>query len=382
MAIEGPLRELGIHDVFQLLDLSRKTGILRVASELRDNEGMVAFDRGKIVHAEIRSNPHPLGQLLLRSGKVTEAELARGRAMQAERGDRRRLGEILVANGAISLKELERQVRLQIEAVVFELMSWREGFFSFAEASVSDVPTDALVTISTEALLMEGARRIDEWSRIADKVPNLTVVPTLAPAPEADAGQLDLRPNEWEVLAAIDGVRNIRDISNTLARSEFDVAKIVYGLLATGVIELRKPERTSGSFARPSADPEAYVIEARKALREGRVDAAVEAGRQAVLADPDSAGAHHVLGLAFARMGRLRDAAEALRTASEADGVDASVQRSRGVVAVLRGELDEAIHAWGRCLELDPVHPDAERIRVGLEAVARLRALTESLRNG
>ena len=28
MAIEGPLRELGIHDVFQLLDLSRKTGTL------------------------------------------------------------------------------------------------------------------------------------------------------------------------------------------------------------------------------------------------------------------------------------------------------------------------------------------------------------------
>ena len=53
MAIEGPLRELGIHDVFQLLDLSRKTGTLRVVSELRDNEGMVVFDRGKIIHAEV-----------------------------------------------------------------------------------------------------------------------------------------------------------------------------------------------------------------------------------------------------------------------------------------------------------------------------------------
>jgi tetratricopeptide (TPR) repeat protein len=261
-------------------------------------------------------------------------------------------------------------------------MSWREGFFSFVEASVSDVPMDALVNISTEALLMEGARRIDEWSRTADKVPNLTVVPMLAAAPVADAGQLDLRPNEWEVLATIDGARNIRDMSNTLARSEFDVAKIVYGLLATGVIELRKPERTSGAFTRPAADPEAYVTEARRALRDGRVDAAVEAGRQAVLADPGNAAGHHILGLAFARMGRLRDAAEALRTASEADAVDAAVHRSRGIVAVLRGELDEAIHAWGRCLELDPVHPDAERIRVGLEAVARLRAIAETLHRG
>jgi tetratricopeptide (TPR) repeat protein len=261
-------------------------------------------------------------------------------------------------------------------------MSWREGFFSFVEESVTDVPMDALVNISTEALLMEGARRIDEWSRIADKVPNLTVVPMLAASSEANAGQLDLRPNEWEVLGTIDGVRNIRDLSNALARSEFDVAKIVYGLLATGVIELRRPERTSGAVARPTTDPEAYVTESRRALREGRVDAALEAARQGALADPGSGAAHYALGLAFVRMGRLRDAAEALRTASEADPMDGTVHRTRGVVAVMRGELDEAIHAWGRCLELDPVHPDAERIRVGVEAVARLRALAESLSRG
>ena len=53
MAIEGPLRELGIHDVFQLLDLSRKTGALRVTSELRDDAGDVLFDGGRVIHASI-----------------------------------------------------------------------------------------------------------------------------------------------------------------------------------------------------------------------------------------------------------------------------------------------------------------------------------------
>ena len=53
MAIEGPLRELGIHDVFQLLDLSRKTGALRVYSPERNNEGSVYFDAGTIVAATI-----------------------------------------------------------------------------------------------------------------------------------------------------------------------------------------------------------------------------------------------------------------------------------------------------------------------------------------
>src|SRR5437660_1177617 len=182
MAIEGPLRELGIHDVFQLLDLSRKTGVLRVTSELRHNAGTVYFDGGTIIFAEIRSNPHRLGALLLRTGKITEADLERGRDMQERQGDKRRIGEILVALGAITPRELERQVRFQIEEVVFELMSWREGYFSFTEGPLTDVATEATVRIPTEALLMEGARRIDEWSRIEGRIPHLGVIPALAAA--------------------------------------------------------------------------------------------------------------------------------------------------------------------------------------------------------
>src|SRR5947207_3077318 len=194
MAIEGPLRELGIHDVFQLLDLSRKTGVLRVTSELRHNAGTVYFDGGTIIFAEIRTNPHPLGALLLRTGKITEADLERGRDMQQRQGDKRRIGEILVALGAITPRELERQVRFQIEEVVFEMMSWREGYFSFTEGPLTDVATDATVRIPTEALLMEGARRIDEWSRIEGRIPHLGVVPTpAAPAARPAAGVDELR---------------------------------------------------------------------------------------------------------------------------------------------------------------------------------------------
>src|ERR1043166_5006881 len=97
MPIEGPLRELGIHDVFQLLDLSRKTGVLRVTSELRHNAGTISFEGGAIIFAEIRSNAQPIGALLWRAGKIAEADLERARDMQQRQGDKRRLGEILTA---------------------------------------------------------------------------------------------------------------------------------------------------------------------------------------------------------------------------------------------------------------------------------------------
>ena len=89
MAIEGPLKELGIHDVFQMLDLSRKTGVLNVVSRIRRNHGTVYFDSGSVVYAEIRSNPHRLGEMLVRNGTISQADLTR--AVGGESGkDRQR----------------------------------------------------------------------------------------------------------------------------------------------------------------------------------------------------------------------------------------------------------------------------------------------------
>src|SRR6478672_2010704 len=157
MAIEGPLRELGIHDVFQLLDLSRKTGALRVTSDLRDDEGVVLFDGGRVIHASVRSHPTSIERILRQAGKVNDADMAVAGALDARAGEG--LGDRLVRAGVLTQRELERQLRLAIESVVFELLSWQEGFFSFEERAVADVPLDARIRISTESLLMEGARR-------------------------------------------------------------------------------------------------------------------------------------------------------------------------------------------------------------------------------
>jgi hypothetical protein len=257
MAIEGPLRELGIHDVFQLLDLSRKTGMLRVRSEMREDEGLVIFDNGRVVQATIRSKAMPVELALLQAGRITEADLERARARQANGRATRDLVDILVDIGAVTLKELERQLRLQIESVVFELMSWREGFFSFEERGRGDIPHDIRISVSTESLLMEGARRIDEWSRIDDVVPSLDVVPDLAPMDGERGGgaTLDLLPHEWQVLTMIDGTRDLRAIAASLGRDEFEIAKIAYGLATTGVVVITVPA-SPDDVAAPASDVE------------------------------------------------------------------------------------------------------------------------------
>jgi hypothetical protein len=376
MAIEGPLRELGIHDVFQLLDLSRKTGTLRVTSDERDNEGIVYFDSGRVIHASIRSAPQPLGTMLLRSGKLTDADLEHARAVQRERLDAPRLGEILVEIGAITPRELERQVRQQIETVVFELMSWREGFFSFEERGVGDAPAEVSIKISTESLLMEGARRIDEWSRIADKVSGVDVIPVLAPVDDNHPTLLDLLPNEWSVLALIDGASDLRSIAGALGQSDFDVAKIMYGLVSTGVVALRAPE--AGSAGARVQDPTPYLQRAAAALAIGHVDEALSEARSAVAADPANPEARLLAARALSRLGRHADSVDELRRAIAADPLNAEAHYELGYAAARKGDLTMAVSSWDQFLKLKPAARSADRVRAAMESAMRLHNLIEA----
>lgn len=347
MAIEGPLRELGIHDVFQLLDLSRKTGVLRVTSELRHNAGTVYFDGGAVIYAEIRSNPHPLGGLLLRSGKITDADLERARDMQSRQGDPRRLGEILVSLGAITPRELQRQVRFQVEEVVFEVMNWREGYFSFTEGPLTNVPAEAAVRISTEALLMEGARRIDEWTRIEKRIPHLGVVPAYAASVQGGDGDLDLLPPEWEVLALIDGQRDLRAIAATLGRSDFDIAKTLFGLESAALIVLTDPGQMHRGRGGP-AEAAALVAEAESALGDNDLERARAAAEQAAVVQAHDPVVHLLLGRIHLAWGRAADAAEELRRALRLDPQAVAAQRLLGFALVQLGRLAEAVDQWER----------------------------------
>jgi hypothetical protein len=270
MPIEGPLRELGIHDVFQLLDLSRKTGVLRVLSELRDDEGLVYFDAGRVVHASIRS---------------------RGADFVVDRAGR-------------SQREIDRQLRKHIERVVFDLMSWSEGFFSFEERARGEMPVESRVTVSTESLLMEGARRFDEWSRIADVIPSVEVVPELAPVDEGrDGAMLDLLPHEWQVLSLIDGSRGLREIASTIPRDEFEVAKVAYGLVTTGIITVRSGVERMATP--PMTTAESFLVNARAHTKSGRHVEALDELRRAVQQDPLTPRVHLDVGFAAARVGDL-----------------------------------------------------------------------------
>ena len=380
MAIQGPLRELGIHDVFQLLDLGRKTGTLKITSALRQNEGTIWFHEAAVVAAAIESNPHPLGTALLRAGKIREEDLAQARAQQ-EHGNGRRIGEILVSAGALTDRELKTQVRAHIENAIFTMLGWTEGYFLFEECPVEEIPRETDLRISVEHLLLEGARRIDEWSRIQSRIAHAGVVPRLAPPLSSESGSLTLTPFEWRVLAASDGERDVQAIAVSLGEAEFDVARALFGLSSAGVVLLRDPALES-AHAAPRGDADALVRQGQEHLRAGNAEAARASAQAALDAFPEDARPHLLVGSILLVERRYLEAESSLREAVRLDPGRARPRRLLAWAQLGCGRLEEAVHGFEAWLALPGKDPDEEgHVRDVSGVVPAARHLVERLRS-
>lgn len=372
MAIEGPIRELALSDVFQLLDLSRKTGVLTVTGDPAGRKATIRFERGAVVGAELAGSTGRIDRLLLMAGKVTEAQVVRAVQLQRQQPGRR-IGTLLVEMGAVSEADLRRQLRFQIEEIVFDLIQWKDGYFRFEEAAPAGPADGVAVRVPTESLLMEAARRIDEWSTLEAKIPHMGVVPALT-GEGADEGVLDLHPREWEVLAEIDGVRPLKEIASDLGRSDFDVAKIVYGLVSTGVVDIADEVVAAAVPEQGDATLFEGLAAGHAALREGSPSRALRVLGDLARAYPDRPEVHALLARAHAGAGRWTDAGLALDRVISLDPLLPAAHYHLGFAAARVGNLARAEEAWGTYLRL----PDADTARRG--TAERARAAAAALR--
>jgi hypothetical protein len=131
------------------------------------------------------------------------------------------------------------------EAAIYTMMSWLQGDFNFIPDA--DAPEESITT-HTEQLLLEGARRVEEWADIKKAIPSTNVVFKFSPSGSPDA--VSLEPNEWQVLTQVNGARSVTEIAGVLGRDEFTVAKVLYGLISAGLLEVGE---------KPAASPQTIV---------------------------------------------------------------------------------------------------------------------------
>ena len=174
MAIKGILKEASLPDVIQLLSLGRKTGCLAIAD--RQNFGYIYFDDGQDRLRLDRQPARPAGRhpgAQRPDHRRTSSRQAVDRqASDREQQARRDPGG---AGRAHRGRSSTSYMRLQIEEAVYYLFTWTTGTFNF-EAGVRPEREDFLVSINPESLLLEGARRVDEWSLIEKKIPSFDLI--------------------------------------------------------------------------------------------------------------------------------------------------------------------------------------------------------------
>ena len=337
MTIRGSLKEASLPDVIQLLFLGRRTGCLSVAD--RQRHGSIYFEEGWVSFATIVNRRDRLGDMLLASGTITRAQLDQALALQSG-APGRRIGELLVSLGLLSPEELRQFVRRQIEEAVYSLFAWTTGTFSF-EAGVRPAPEEQLDRISPESLLLEGARRVDEWSLIQARIPSFDLIFAVLPG-QVESHQAAFTEAQRRLVPLLDGKRDVRQLIDASGLSEFEAAQALYGLVTAGLAH----KVGTSSAAAPARVLEARIEEHRNLgiafYRSGMLEEARREFRRIAELRPAEGTAPFHLGLIAARESSWDEAAALFRQAIDKSGPRAALLLNLGVALERRGRLDQA----------------------------------------
>lgn len=241
MSLSGNLKTVAFPDILQLLASGKKTGILECKTVSRQKE--VAFKDGNIIYASSVNNSEDLlGNMLLKRGKISKTDLERAITLHKQTG--RQLGTTLIDMNLFEKEEIAQCLKLQIEEIVYNLFSWKEGDFIFHEnAAPRNAPF--LIELSTMNVIMEGTRRIDEWIEIQKVLPPDDVLLRICKSPKNAAEEITLSLDEFRMLSLINGDRTVPALIDLSPMGEFVTCRSLYHLIVNGLVEVaghREPE--------------------------------------------------------------------------------------------------------------------------------------------
>jgi CheY-like chemotaxis protein len=232
--LSGDLSCISIPEVLQMLELQRQTGALTISSERGEivlflREGLLDFARGSSLSRSFR-----LGRYLVQTGAVERDKVRR--FLEVPRATKRLLGEAMVENGMVNDAQVVEALRVQTSELVYEVVGWRQGRFTFVRGGSSPEAALAALGLTPGGIVMEGFRRVDEWRLIEGSIDFDDTLLRDSGASDRLAESSDLTAEERCVLLAIDGQRSVREIVDSVPASTFDVCKILYQFLNSRIV--------------------------------------------------------------------------------------------------------------------------------------------------
>jgi hypothetical protein len=257
VSLDGNLRVFSVTEIFQMLGMQRKNGILTV--EGAKDTITIGFVNGRVVSADSISHPieNRLGALLVKAGLLSKEALASLLEVQKRRHER--LGRLLVSEELVRTEDVREALRIQVQRIVFGAFGWTEGRFRFSPEAVVDQDAELFPPLPTESILLEAARTFDELPGAQQKFPSNQIVfrrvggasglRPVAGAATAEKGTLSVSKREAETWKWIDGRRTVNEIRERAFLSDLDVLKGISDLLDRGLIEEGHVRETPAAVA-------------------------------------------------------------------------------------------------------------------------------------
>lgn len=231
----------GLMDMITFLSTTKRTGALVMLAN--DVKKTLFFTEGDVRMATSNVPEDRLGALMYRFGLVTRDQLRE--ALKQQSGERR-LGRVLIDMGIITPHDLYTIIRRQVEEIFYSVMLIRSGVFYFYSIRGKDrLPSQ--INLTTQNLLLEGVRRMDEMSYFRERIPSKDAI--MEVRPEIAPTQLD-EVNK-KVYKLIDGMRSVGEIARETRLGEFEATKAVFNLMQLGYVQKR---RDTGITSLPLSD--------------------------------------------------------------------------------------------------------------------------------
>jgi len=342
MTIQSSIKELGLFDLFQVLHINTKTGRLMVSDGPDGKEAQITFRAGAVCFAVIHDRvPKTVETLLSEWGVIDDGSIVR---IEKALRNYPNLIDCLEGEGIAARGHLENFLANCIRDCVYEVFKWDRGECRFIEEEL-DERREIIVPLNTENLILEGARRIDEWSNISGKVPSQHSIFTLSG--ESQQGQrLNLKPREWEILSLIDGTRSVQEVNDAAGGDLFSTSKLIYGLVVMGVIELVAGESTTAPGLETGYRLDELLRSGREYYDRLNLESAATQFEKALQIDPECFDALRMLGEIYYKTDKMSESLIYLTKARLLRPENQKAMFIKGYLHARLGEVSKAIAEW------------------------------------
>jgi tetratricopeptide (TPR) repeat protein len=238
ISLADNIKNFSLPKVLAYLNRNRKTGTLIIKTPMFTKKAYLV--KGDAIFASSTYEDDRLGEMLIKAGKITMEQYDASVEILKKTGKRQ--GAILIELGYLTPKDLFWGVKYQVREIIYSLFQLEDAEYEFVEG---EIPTQEVITLkmSMGNLIYEGVKRIDNWTRIKNELPNADFVLKLSNDPVTLFQDIELGQQDRKMLSIIDGVKTIKELISSSWIGSFEAMKILYVLWSIGVLEVKEIEK-------------------------------------------------------------------------------------------------------------------------------------------